>query len=97
MMGRRFSVSPTTAIALLALFFALGGSAFAVTDATSESEQQRVVTRARSQHSFDEALNAAAEKVPRSLRGRTRLGVTFQVRVSNPHIAEYYAIISTTG
>jgi hypothetical protein len=98
MMGRRFSVSPTTAIAVLALFLALGGgSAFAVTDATSRPEQQREVARARSQHSFDEALNAAAERVPKSLRGRTRLGVTFQVRVSNPHIAEYYAIISTTG
>jgi hypothetical protein len=95
MTRKRFSFSPATAIALLALFFALGGgSAFAVGAATTSTTQLRTVATARSTHSFDEALNTAARKVPRALRG-DRLTLTYQIRASNPHIAEYLAILST--
>lgn len=94
MTRKRFSVSPAAAIAFLALFFALGGgSAFAVGDSTGAT-QQRTVATARSAHSFDEALTVAARKVPRADR-RNRLTVTYQIRASNPHIAEYLVILST--
>ena len=48
MTRKRISVSPPTAIASLALFFALGGgSAFAVSEDTSAPQQLREVSRAR--------------------------------------------------
>ncbi|MGH3133136.1 MAG: hypothetical protein ACRDNY_05260 [Gaiellaceae bacterium] len=92
----RLSCSPATAIALLALFFALGGgSAFAVSESRTGT-QQRTISTAVSRHNFDEALDRAARKVPASLRS-TRLDVRYQIKASNPHIAEFWAIISTSG
>jgi hypothetical protein len=96
MIKKRFSVSPAMAIALLALFFALGGgSAFAVGESLTGTEQ-RTISSSSSRHSFDEALEQAAEKVPRSLRSR-RLDVRFQIRASNPHIGEYRALLTLGG
>lgn len=96
MTRRRFSVSPAMAIALLALFFALGGgSAFAVGESL-EGTQQRTIATSSSPHSFDEALQRSARKVPRSLR-KNRLDVRFQIRAGNPHIGEYWAILTYGG
>jgi len=95
MTRKRISVSPATAIATLALFFALGGgSAFAVSEDSSAPQQLREVSRGSSRQSFDEALRAAAAKLTARER-RTRLTVTYQIKASNPHIAEFWAILSS--
>lgn len=98
MTRKRISVSPPTAIASLALFFALGGgSAFAVSEDTSAPQQLREVSRARSPHDFDEALQRAARGLTPAERKLGRLTVTYQIRASNPHIAEFWAILSAGG
>ena len=100
MTNRRFSVSPAMAVALLARgsgvrSVLVAGSAFAVGESLTGTEQRSY--SGRSTHSFDEALERAAPKVPRAVRQKQLLNVQFRIKASNPHIGEYWAILTPVG
>ena len=63
MTSKRPSVSPATVIALLALFFALGGSAFAIGGGLSQQREGRT-------DSFVGISDESFEGAPRSLADR---------------------------
>ena len=102
MTSKRPSVSPATVIALLALFFALGGSAFAIGGGLSLQREGRTDSSGGiSDESFEDALHEASQIAARFGRGRykgrpfevTRTTIVFR----NPHITAYKVTITPSG
>ena len=102
MISKRLSLSPTTAIALLALFFALGGSAFAVGERVGQQKEGHTDAFVGvSTRNLQDALHRAAVRAASFQRGRYR-GQDFEVlrttiTISNPHITAYRVVLSPTG
>ena len=106
MTPKRLSVTPATVIALFALFFALGGSAFAVGDSLTQRKEGRKEGRTdtfvgQSSRSFQDALHRSSQLAADFQRGRYR-GQQFEVTrttivFSNPHITAYRVTITPTG
>ena len=102
MTRKRLSVSPATVIALFALFFALGGSAFAVGDSLTQRKEGRTDTFVgQSSRNFQDALHRASQLAADFQRGRYK-GQQFEVTrttivFSNPHITSYRVTITPSG
>lgn len=102
MIRKRLSVSPATVIALLALFFALGGSAFAAGLSVGQKKEGHADAFVGvSARNFQDALHRAAVRAAAFEHGRYK-GDEFDVIktsivVSNPHITAYRVIITPSG
>jgi hypothetical protein len=99
MIRKRLSLSPTAAIALIALFFALGGSAFAVGERIGQQREGQTDSFVGvSRQNFQDALHRASVQAARFQRGRYK-GREFDVirtsvTISNPHITAYRVVIT---
>ena len=98
----RVRLTPTTVIALLALFFALGGSAFAVGERVGQKREGPTDAFVGiSSRSYADALHRAAVQAARFRGGRYK-GDEFEVirttiRISNPHITAFKVTITPSG
>lgn len=99
MIRKRVSLSPTAVIALVALFFALGGSAFAVGDRLEQQKEGHTDAFVGvSARNFQDALHRAAVRAAAFQRGKYK-GQEFDVlrttvTISNPHITAYRVVIT---
>lgn len=102
-MAKRWIVpTPATALALLALFFALGGSSVAVTQSLTQQKEGQVDSFVGiSKKSEADAVHRAALLAARFEGGKYK-GDTFevtriQITIANPHITAYKATITPSG